>query len=99
MHAIAIQTDVRTAHVTIHAEDLKPGMTIQVTDYDAYRDDTDTLVWEEITWQATVDTVEKVVWNARSEMLVRFTDGPPAWLLKSAEVPLVMGPVNASGKF
>lgn len=96
MNAIA---DNAAHNHTIPAIDLKPGMTVQITDLDLYRDSlTDELMWDEQTWQATVSDVQ-VVWNAPSELYVSFTDGPGAWVLRNSRIPLVMGPVNASGRF
>lgn len=98
MFAIQNMTDIRSAHVTVRAVDLKQGMTIQVTDSDMYRDENGDLIYQDQTWQATVSETE-TVWNAPSEMYVHFTDGPAAWILKIMRVPVVMGPVNSSGKF
>jgi hypothetical protein len=100
MHAIAISdAHVDSSHVTVPASELVAGTTVQITDYDLYRHPyTDELVYHEQTWQATVERVERA-WNAPSEVEVHFTDGPPAWVLRDANIPVVMGPVNASGKF
>lgn len=100
MFAVQNMTDVDSAHVTVLAEDLKCGMTVQVTDTDTYRDsETDQLVWIDQTWQGTVLYTDNNVWNVPKETYVGFVDGPAAWIIKGTRVPLVMGPVNSHGKF
>jgi hypothetical protein len=102
MHAVFAISDPYVTHSqhTVRADTLQPGMMVQITETDMYRDiETDELVYIDQTWQAQVTAVDTRVWNAPSEVLVSFSDGPGAWVLRDANVPVVAGPVNSSGRF
>jgi len=100
MHGVQAISDpwVHVSHHPLPATELKAGMVVQITETDMYRDENDTLVYSDQTWQAQVLSVE-FMWNAPSEVFVSFYDGPGAWVLRDANVPVVSGPLNSSGRF
>lgn len=91
--------DIAAHHVTMRATSLGPLTPVMVSEYDTWRDDvTDELHTDVITYVATVESLGYAM-SAPSEVLVRFIDGPGAWMPRDAMVPVVMGPRTKYGMF